>query len=106
MNPYDSSDTFVVETPSKASRWPLVVATCACLYYGISAITLPFTNAVWIGEITLLAVLQIPISFLKSIAQSFLLEAVHALGVSHGSASPDYIATHGWAMLGMTVAPA
>ena len=84
----------------------LEMATCACVYYGISAMTLPFTNAVWCGEVPLLAILQIPKSFIKFVIQDFLLHAVNVLDLSQGSASPDYIATHGWAMVIMAAAPA
>jgi len=109
VNPYKSSsmdDASAVVTTRTKRRWPVMVAACACVYYAISAITLPFTNAVWFGEIPPLAILQIPKSFIKSVVQEFLLRAVHVLGLSHGSASPDYIATHGWAMVIMAAAPA
>jgi len=104
-NPYENNTSATVITPA-ARRWPVIVAVCACVYYGISAITLPFANAVWFGSISPLALLQIPKSFIKSVFQEFLLYAVHVLGLAHGSASPDYIATHGWAMVIMAAAPA
>ena len=100
------NDTSSAVTTLTVRRWPVIVAACACVYYGISAMTLPFTNAVWFGEIPPLAIFQIPKSFIKSVIQDVLLYAVNVLGLSHGSASPDYIATHGWAMVIMAAAPA
>ena len=109
MSPYEPNsigDTPAAATTPTARRWPVIVAACACVYYGISAMTLPFANVVWLGEIPPLAILQLPKSFTKFVIQRFLLYAVNVLGLSRGSASPDHIATHGWAMVIMAAAPA
>ncbi|HBE69082.1 MAG TPA: hypothetical protein DDW52_13110 [Planctomycetaceae bacterium] len=106
MNPYESSISSVADTTYAGRRWPTVLGAVACLYYGASALSLPFANAIWLGEIPLLATVQVPKSFLKSVVHDGLLCVVHALGLSSGSASPDYSATHGWAMLVMVAAPA
>lgn len=87
-------------------RWPSIVAFCACSYYAASALTFPFLNAWWVGEVPPLAVFQIPKSFLKSAVHEILMWAVSALGMSRGSFSPDYAATHDWAIGVMTAAPA
>lgn len=83
-----------------------IVADVACVYYLLSATTLPFVNMLWFGEIAVLAIFQLPKSFLKSVVHKLLLQAVHTFGLSRGSPSPDYIATHGWAMGIMAAAPA
>ncbi|WP_298862602.1 hypothetical protein [uncultured Gimesia sp.] len=88
-------------------RWPGIVCKCVCAYYILSALTLPFVNKVWLGEATLLALIQMPKSFLKSVVQhEFLLPFIHWAGWSRGSASPNYIMTQGWAMGIMISVPA
>jgi len=87
-------------------RWPVIVGAGMCIYYAISALTLPFADDVWFGEVPPLAIIQLPKSFLKSVVHDVLMSCVSALGLSRGSFSPDFIATHGWAMGIMTTAPA
>lgn len=53
-----------------------------------------------------LAIIQLPKSFLKSVIHEVLMSAMKGFGWSRGSHSPDYIATHGWAMVLMTTIPA
>tara|TARA_R100000789_G_C3005279_1_gene149884 strand:+ start:408 stop:893 length:486 start_codon:yes stop_codon:yes gene_type:complete len=87
-------------------RWLNWLIGSACVFYILSAITLPFANKVWIGEIPILGLLQLPKAFLKSVIHDALLIAVQQFGWSAGSQSPDYIMTHLWAMIIMTVGPA
>lgn len=75
-------------------------------YYATSATTLPFVNSFWSGEIAPLALVQLPKAVIKSLVHDFLLSEVQRLGLSRGSASPDYIMTHGWAMGIMLLVPA
>lgn len=75
-------------------------------YYVTSATTLPFVNSFWSGEIAPLALVQLPKAVIKSLVHDFLLSEVQRLGLSRGSASPDYIMTHGWAMGIMLAVPA
>lgn len=104
-NPYQSSD--VSDTPSQPQhRWLNRFAVGACVYYIISAITLPFANKAWVGEIPVFSILQIPKGFLKSVIHDILLQTVHLFGWSTGSASPDYGMTHPWAMTFMLTVPA
>jgi hypothetical protein len=63
-------------------------------------------NSFWSGEIAPLAVVQLPKAVIKSVVHDFLLAEVQRLGLSRGSASPDYIMTHGWAMGIMLIVPA
>lgn len=91
---------------SAAHRWPRMLVTFAATYYLLSALTLPFVNKIWLGEIPLLALFQLPKSVLKSVVHPPLLSAMGFLGLSYGSASPDYGATHGWAMAIMVTLPA
>ena len=87
-------------------RWPWIVALCACSYFAVSALTLPFANTIWFGELPPLALIQLPKSFLKSAVHEILMFVIYSLGMSRGSVSPDYIATHDWAMGVMTAAAA
>ena len=104
-NPYAPSGT--TNSPVQAARrWPVAVVSCVAVYYLLSASTLPFVNDVWFGEVPLLVLLQLPKAFLKGIVHSVLMAVMNGLGWSHGSFSPDFIATHGWAMGIMTTAPA
>jgi hypothetical protein len=107
VNPYESNagTTTYDREPSDGRRWPVVVAFVTCAYYVTSALTLPFADDVWIGEASILAIVQIPKSFLKSVVHEGLMALVSAVGWSRGSHSPDYIATHYWAMAAMTSVP-
>lgn len=91
---------------AESRRWPMVAATLTCAYFIASALTLPFADDVWVGEAPILALFQAPKSFLKSVVQAGLVALVSAVGLSRGSHSPDYIATHFLAMGVMTTAPA
>ena len=103
-NPYQSS---LSNTPTQSQYgWIDRFAVGACIYYIISAITLPFTNKAWVGEIPVFSILQIPKCILKSVVHDILLHAVHSFGWSRGSASPDYSMTHPWAMTFMLTIPA
>lgn len=105
-NPYEPSTATRTRATDLAPRWPVVLVLIACAYYLCSACTLPFGQRLWLGELPVLAVVQLPKVFLKSLIHSLLLSAMHALGWSRGSASPDFIATHGWAMGFMVSLPA
>lgn len=86
-------------TTAAPKHWPTIACFCVCAYYLLSALTLPFVNKVWFGEAPLLAIIQFPKTFLKSVVQhEGLLPFINWAGWSHGSASPDYAMTQGWAM--------
>jgi len=103
--PADSAGA-VADRTAAPQHWPRILCMCICTYYAMSALTLPFVNRLWLGEIPLLAIFQLPKSFLKSIIQKILLSMIHFFGLSHGSTSPDYAATHGWAMIATVTLPA
>ena len=90
----------------RSHRWLNWLTITASVYYIISAVTLPFANKVWIGEIPVFGLIQLPKAFVKSVIHDVILHAVHRLGYSAGSASPDYGMTHPWAMSSMTAIPA
>jgi hypothetical protein len=109
-NPTASSSASIPNSHSNgnsvARRWPKILVNIAACYYLLSALTLPFVNKFWLGEIPVLALIQLPKSFLKSAIHTPMMSAMHSLGYSHGSFSPDYGATHGWAMAIMVTLPA
>ena len=87
-------------------RWPARLCIGICSYFLLSALTLPFANRIWLGEAPPLAIIQLPKSFLKSLVHALLMAMLNWFGLSRGSFSPDYVATHGWAMLVTVTLPA
>ena len=107
-NPYEVNhvDDAGERRPPGKRRGPVIASLLACGYYVVSALSLPFAGSFWIGELPILAVLQLPKSFLKSAFQHLLLWMVEVLGLSRGSRSPDYLATHDLALGLMLAFPA
>ncbi|MCA9083559.1 MAG: hypothetical protein KDA81_05870 [Planctomycetaceae bacterium] len=95
----------VTQRPEHRSGLCTWLSQMLCLYYVASAVTLPFANRIWFGEIPVLAVIQLPKTFLKSLFQHAFLWFVRSTGLSQGSFSPDYMATHPWAMAAMSITP-
>jgi hypothetical protein len=71
-------------------------------YYVQSILSLPLADRVWLGEIPLFALIQLPKMKLKHFVQDAMIRQLPALGLASGSPSPDMILTHPWA-LGFTV---
>ncbi len=63
---------------SAAKFWPRRFVTCAATYYLLSALTLPIVNRIWLGEIPLLALIQLPKSFLKSAIHTPMMSAMNS----------------------------
>jgi hypothetical protein len=58
----------------------------------ISILTLPLMNVVWLGEIPLLALIQLPkIAVASWLREHVVMEVIKILGWSKGSFSPDYM---------------
>jgi hypothetical protein len=71
----------------------------ACVYLGLSIVTLPFLDAVWLGELPVLAIGQVPKIDLAHWLRGFIIRHVMwPLGWSRGSASPDLIAASPYAL--------
>jgi hypothetical protein len=74
------------------SWWHLVGLKIGIAYCIISILTLPLMNVVWLGEIPLLALIQLPkIAVASWLRQDVVMEVIKILGWSKGSFSPDYI---------------
>ena len=106
-NPYRSSNaTLKAKAASPTSHWPKLILICAAFYYAASAATLPFANTWWVGEVPVLSLIQTPKAILLSAIHQPLFHIFGSSNLSHGSHSPDYMTTHGWAMVVMLTAPA
>jgi len=107
-NPYepDGSAETIADRTATWRQWPVIACVGVSVYYVVSALTLPFVNKLWCGELAPLAICQLPKSFLKSVIHQVLMTMVNSFGLSRGSFSPDYSATHGWAMGIMAAVPA
>lgn len=69
------------------------VAALLCLtgYCVFSTLTLPFISSLWLGELPLLAFIQVPkVSVAGWLRTEVVMEAIRILGLSKGSFSPDY----------------
>jgi len=67
----------------------LVIALC--VYLSVSSLTLPFVGEVWLGELPLLAIIQLPkINFAGWLRVDVVMELMKVAGYSSGSFSPDY----------------
>ena len=69
------------------------------VYAIVSALTLPFVGSLWLGELPLLALIQLPKLWPADwIRTHVVMQAMKALGYSSGSFSPDYIAARPYAL--------
>lgn len=68
-------------------------------YFVVSSLTLPFIDALWMGEVPLLAVIQLPKTALAGwLRTDVVMPAIGALGLSSGSFSPDYVMARPYAL--------
>ena len=68
-----------------------LVLQAVAAYFVASILTLPFLNAIWLGEVPLLALVQLPKVVLAGwLRTDVVMPAIGALGLSRGSFSPDY----------------
>jgi len=69
-------------------------------YFVVSAATLPFLNRLWLGEIALPALIQLPKVILAKWCQhELVIRGMRIAGLSTGSMSPDLIASRPWGLL-------
>ena len=74
-------------------RWHLesVLVWLLIGYFAVCSVTIPFINAWWLGELSVLAVIQLPKIVLAGWLQTeIVMKAIRLLGLSYGSFSPDY----------------
>ncbi|MCC7145917.1 MAG: hypothetical protein IT443_05685 [Phycisphaeraceae bacterium] len=76
-------------------------------YCVISILTLPFLNSLWLGELPVLALIQVPkVEPAHFAREKIVMPAIRALGLSGGSFSPDYIAARPYGLLLVYLVPA
>jgi hypothetical protein len=65
----------------------------------LSCLTLPFIGRVWLGELPVLAVIQLPkVALAGWLRTHVVMEAITFLGFSRGSFSPDYLLARPYAL--------
>lgn len=69
------------------------------VYCLLCTLTIPFINAIWLGEIPVLALIQLPkIEYADWLRSGHVMQAIRLLGLSSGSASPDRILARPYAL--------
>ncbi len=68
-------------------------------YFVVSLVTLPFIDSLWISELPVLALVQVPKTTLAEwMLSGVVLPAIRAMGMSRGSPSPDLMLARPYAM--------
>src|SRR3954468_21215999 len=68
-------------------------------YFVVSIITLPFLDALWLGELPLPGIVQLPkTAFAGWLRTAVVMPALGPLGRSRGSFSPDYMTARPYAL--------
>jgi hypothetical protein len=82
-------------TPEKRwlrGGWGALVLQLVTAYFFASILTLPFIDALWFGEVPVLALIQLPkIAPAGWLRSDVVMPAIRAMGLSRGSFSPDFI---------------
>jgi hypothetical protein len=95
-------------SPSAQPSFSRLLATMVFVltsYYMLSSLTLPFADDLWLGELPVLAIVQLPKSYAHDAVQHRLMMLMRYVGLSRGSPSPDMIASNPWAFGVVFVAP-
>lgn len=82
------------------------IIICFTIYLVLSISTIPFIDSIWIGELPILAVIQLPkIIPANIIRHCYAVRLAKTLAVSKGSFSPDYTAARPYALLIIYLVP-
>jgi hypothetical protein len=69
-------------------------------YFVVSVVTLPFVDRWWLGEMALLALIQLPkVTLARWCQHELVIRGMHIAGLSTGSMSPDLNASRPWGLL-------
>ena len=86
----------------KSPDWVAFSLKASVLYCVVSIATLPFLDAIWLSEIPVLALVQVPKLLIAGwLRTGVVMAAIRAMGLSSGSFSPDYVLAGPYA-LGIT----
>lgn len=96
-----------VQLVNRPDRWQWLSRTMqpvllklAVGYFLICAVTLPFLDTFWLGEVPLLALIQLPkVALAKWCQSDLVMRGMQIAGLSSGSMSPDLIASRPWGLL-------
>lgn len=93
------TDTRAERHSSIRARIELVLLWLLIGYYAVCSVTIPFINAVWLGELPVLPVIQLPkITFAGWLRTEVVMKLIRLLGLSQGSFSPDYLMARPYAL--------
>jgi hypothetical protein len=77
-------------TTTPKGGWMYKAIWVLIIYYLVSIVTLPALNAIWYGELPLLAVIQLPkVEPARYLRTHVVMPLIQDLGLSRGSYSPD-----------------
>ena len=97
------------ERRSLVGRLGWVAMSALLVYFVISLVTLPFLDALWFGELPVLALPQLPKTLLAGwLRTGVVMPVIRAAGLSSGSFSPDYLLARPYALAiayGLVVGP-
>ncbi len=83
----------------RSTETDLVLLKSLSAYGVVSALTLPLLDRLWLGEMPLLALIQVPkVEFAQWLCRNVVMTAIQRLGLSRGSFSPDYILARPYAL--------
>ena len=89
----------ISEKRSREERVYLALLKCLIGYFLACSATVPFMNALWLGELPLLALPQVPkTSWANWLRVEAVIPAIRLLGLSKGSYSPDWSNAGPWAL--------
>lgn len=93
-------------TITPKGRWLQKAIHVLMVYYLVSIVTLPALNAIWVGEMPLLAVIQLPkVEPAKFLRTHVVMPLIQDLGLSQGSYSPDLTLASPFAMALVCLVP-
>lgn len=97
MNTRTQSESAVRLPPAR--RAFVRILRAAIGYCVLSCLTLPFIGHVWLGELPVLALIQLPkIATAHWLRTHVVMEALPFFGLSQGSFSPDYLMARPYAL--------
>lgn len=96
----DTHATSQTVAPKPTTRdWTLAALKGCVIYFVVSMATLPFVDALWLGELPVVAVPQLPKVLIAGwFRTGVVMPAIGVLGLSSGSFSPDYVMARPYAL--------
>lgn len=90
----------IVNRPDRREWISRILLHLLIAYFVLSAVTFPFLDRWWLGEIAILALIQLPkVMLAKWCQHELVIKGMDIAGLSTGSMSPDLIASRPWGLL-------